>query len=514
MIFGIGKKNPPAFMYCVADGQLHTILLDHQKMTIGCSKNVDICLPQPWIGKTLGIISKSHNGQYYFEKRSSASAFIWVNRRPVPETGTQTLSDRDVILISNPASQEWLLLWFRQNISEIGSAWKNMPVCRIHQILPIVWEDGVYYLCGGSSGNKALFVDKHPVTGRVRVSPGMTVQADEVSGVFTSESFFYQDSEPGINLHSGTAAQNAGGYIASTSMAHAHAVDHSIDDPAAPVCDGKLSIDIEERTVHKFPRKKVLLRDIHIDIYNRQMVLLLGESGAGKTTLLNAIIGYEKARGRISYNGIPLDELRKSDNAIGYVPQTDILRPGDTVGNTIRNAAEMKLPEDILNDKTALQQRIHHTLKLMGLSEKEREQVSKLSGGEKKRLSVAVEYIGNPKLFFLDEPDSGLDGAQARNLMNILREIADEGRIVVIISHSPDRAFSYFDRVIVLLKSRQKQCGELGFYGTVERATAFFGVNDLEGVIGALKDTKNNADHSDIFISRYQNLNPGRGGLQ
>ena len=124
----------------------------------------------------------------------------------------------------------------------------------------------------------------------------------------------------------------------------------------------------------------MILRDIHIDIHSGEMVLILGGSGAGKSTFMNAVIGYEKATGSITYNNRPLDELRKSENAIGFVPHDNVVREGDKVGNAIRNAAQMKLPESILANPDEFNRRIQHTLDIMGLKEKEKSLISKLSG--------------------------------------------------------------------------------------------------------------------------------------
>lgn len=124
--------------------------------------------------------------------------------------------------------------------------------------------------------------------------------------------------------------------------------------------------------------------------------------------------------------------------------------------------------------------------------------VSALSGGEKKRLSIATEYIADPVVFVLDEPDSGVDGSNARSIMASLRSIADDNKIVFVISHSPDRTPELFDKVLVLAKSEEEACGKLAFYGSVEDTLEFFDVNQLELVVSEVEQTP------DYYIEKYR----------
>ena len=104
---------------------------------------------------------------------------------------------------------------------------------------------------------------------------------------------------------------------------------------------------------------------------------------------------------------------------------------------------------------------------------------------------------------FLDEPDSGLDGAMARELMDNLRSVADEGKIVMVISHSPDRAAELFDRIIVLAKGSD-EIGHLAFYGTPNDARAFFGTPNLEQILRRINRRDEGGEgHADEFIARW-----------
>ena len=264
-----------------------------------------------------------------------------------------------------------------------------------------------------------------------------------------------------------------------------------------------LNINIRERTVSSLGRKTTLLRDVRMTIPAGNMVLILGGSGAGKTTFMNAVMGYEKADANIMYGSRDIyKEFDTMKFEIGYVPQQDLMRGSDSVYETLRNAAEMKLPPAVRGDRR--EARIQYVLEMLGLSREKDTAVSRLSGGQRKRLSIALEYVSNPSLFFLDEPDSGLDGVMARSLMNSLRSIADEGKIIMVISHGPDRARELFDKVIVLAKSQEDNCGRLAFYGTVEEALAFFNVDSLEGVVMRINRPDEGGEGlADMYISRF-----------
>ena len=121
-------------------------------------------------------------------------------------------------------------------------------------------------------------------------------------------------------------------------------------------------------------------------------------------------------------------------------------------------------------------------------------------------MCIAVEFIANPGLFFLDEPDSGLDGIMARELMKNLRTIADSGKIVMVITHGPDRAPEMFDKVIVLAKSTVDNCGHLAFLGSVQEAYRFFRTDSLEGVVKRVNRKDEGGEGlSDYYIEKFIN---------
>ena len=236
----------------------------------------------------------------------------------------------------------------------------------------------------------------------------------------------------------------------------------------AAVLDQGLTVNLEERTATEFFKKKYLLRDIHMYIQPGHMVLLLGGSGAGKTTYLNAVNGYEKAKAEVVLNGRNMyKEYKDMQYDIGFVPQQDLMRGSDTVYRTLMDAATLRLPSAFTHEER--EKRVEEVMDIFGLTPVKDNLVVKLSGGQRKRLSIAMEFISNPTLFILDEPDSGLDGVMARELFLQLRQIADQGKIIIVITHTPDRVIDLFDDVIVLAKDANRT-GRLAWFGPIEDA--------------------------------------------
>ncbi|MBO2517740.1 MAG: ABC transporter ATP-binding protein [Clostridiales bacterium] len=263
-----------------------------------------------------------------------------------------------------------------------------------------------------------------------------------------------------------------------------------------------LSVSIEKRVAGGLINRKVLLRDIRMQIEPGSMVLLLGGSGAGKTTLLNAVTGYEKADAEVLLGGGNVyKDYRKMMYDIGFVPQGDLMRGTDTVRNTLSDAAALRMAKNCT--KAERRARVDEVMKVFGLLPVQSSLVEKLSGGQRKRLSIAMEFLSDPSLFILDEPDSGLDGVMARELMQQLRAIADQGKIVIVITHTPDRVIDLFDDVIVLAKDSQRT-GRLAYYGPVGEAKEFFGRDTMEKIVRSINRTEEGGEgRADEFIERF-----------
>ena len=269
-----------------------------------------------------------------------------------------------------------------------------------------------------------------------------------------------------------------------------------------------LSIDVRERVARDFGKKRYLLKDISLDIPNGSMVLLLGGSGSGKTTFVNAVIGYEKADAEIVLNGTDVyKDYDRMKYRIGFVPQQNLIRGNDTVVRTVTDAAEMRLPANVRTETR--NGKVKEVMDLLGLTAGCDGLVSKKSGGQLRRISIAMELVTDPELFVLDEPDSGLDGVIAREIFTKLRSIADEGKIVIVITHTPDRVIDLFDKVIVLARDSGR-VGRLAFYGSPEEAREFFGKDTMEGIVMSVNRKEEGGDGmADEFIARYAKMTEG-----
>ncbi|MCY1012773.1 ATP-binding cassette domain-containing protein [Nannocystis pusilla] len=190
------------------------------------------------------------------------------------------------------------------------------------------------------------------------------------------------------------------------------------------------------RLVRRVGGGKVILDRVSLAILPREFVGVVGGSGAGKSTLLGALSGFSRAsEGDVLVNG---DDYYANFDAyrgqIGYVPQSDILHQTLTVDEALRFTAQLRLPEDTGDAEIAA--RVERVLADVDIEDRRTTRISELSGGQRKRVSIAAELLADPSLFFLDEPTSGLDPGLEKRLMYTLRRLADGGRTIVMVTHA------------------------------------------------------------------------------
>lgn len=224
-----------------------------------------------------------------------------------------------------------------------------------------------------------------------------------------------------------------------------------------------------------------LLNDINLDIPARSLVAVVGPSGSGKSTLLGALTGLRPAtHGTVLLNGQDLyASYADWRYGIGFVPQQDLVPPQLSVREALTYAAQLRFPGDTSPSERS--QRINEVLRELKLQDRADLRIDRLSGGQRKRVSVALELLTKPPILYLDEPTSGLDPGLDQQLMMLLRELADDGRTVVVVTHAMDN-LSLCDRVLVLAAG-----GHVAYFGPPESAPGYFGADDWPGVFLALE---------------------------
>lgn len=235
---------------------------------------------------------------------------------------------------------------------------------------------------------------------------------------------------------------------------------------------GVEAIDIVKK-VRSGRGEKVISNHISLSITPCSFTGIIGGSGAGKTTFMNCLSGYNRAtEGHVLINGVDLYENYDSfKSIIGYVPQQDIIHGNLPLREMLEYAAKLRMPLDSTEEER--KKRVRDVINTVELSGHEETMINLLSGGQRKRASIAVELLSDPKLFFLDEPSSGLDPGTEKNLMKTMHSMARQGITIILITHTIQN-INLFDRIIFLGKG-----GNLCYYGSPQGAPSFFGVDHL-----------------------------------
>src|SRR6516225_8099167 len=215
-----------------------------------------------------------------------------------------------------------------------------------------------------------------------------------------------------------------------------------------------------------------ILDDVSFSVQPGELVALVGGSGAGKTTLLETLAGLRvPSAGQVMHDGVRTEAGATSRPSVGYVPQDDIIHVEMPLRRTLQYAARLRLPAGTSSEQA--DRVVDQTMSDLDLADRRDVAVRRLSGGQRKRASIAVELLTRPRTFFLDEPTSGLDPSTSAEVVSLLRGLTRRGVTVVLTTHEPatvDRC----DQVVFLARN-----GHLAFAGTPAQARRYFGVDDL-----------------------------------
>lgn len=388
-------------------------------------------------GSTNGLI---YNHTRILSRRVSDGDFVRI------DSGVETVTKGVLFVFSSAAGNKWynLPLTGKARIT-IGRDSRNdvvlphVSVSKRHA--SILFENGKYYISDDGSTN-GVIVNNRRIQGKQPLHEKDVIAITNSKLIFTSTTLFFSSYRSGISVDA----------------------DHIV-------------------VTRKKDGKQIVTTDnVSLNISPGELVAIVGGSGAGKSTVLNAMCGYlPPDSGRVYINGLDLyqnfDSLKK---IVGYVPQSDIVYDNLSLYDMLSYTAKLRLPEDTSPEER--EAAIMRAIDLVELRDEKNSFIKRLSGGQRKRASIAVELLSDPNLLFLDEPASGLDPGTERNLMYSLRKMANNGKTIILVTHSTLQ-LKMCDKIVFMGKG-----GRLCFYGSYAEAQAFFGVNDVVDVYNMITE--------------------------
>lgn len=443
-----------------ATSQPYTLTLSQNGkpcITFGRSQENDIVLVSHLVSRNHGRFVLQ-GGKWFIEDAGSTNGLIFNNanfrRKEIGDgefvridDGVETVTNGVLFVFSAATStNKWIVRPIRGmdtitigRDARSGIVLPHISVSKTHAL--IRREEGKFFIYDKSSAN-GVFVNGCRIFGRTLLHEKDVITITNNKLIFTAAAISYCCFKSGI----------------------------SVDTAGVVVERGKGK------------KKFITCNHVNLNIKPGELVAIIGGSGAGKSTLLNCMCGYLKpAKGEVYINGIDLYQNFESlQKIIGYVPQQDIVYDNLTLWDMLLYTAKMRLPKDIsVAERDAA---INRAIAMVELTEKKDSFIKALSGGQRKRASIAVELLSDPNLLFLDEPASGLDPGTERNLMISLREMADNGKTVILVTHSTLQ-LQMCDKVVFMGKG-----GNLCFCGTHDEALKFFRVPSIVDVYRLITD--------------------------
>ncbi len=440
---GVVDAGPPQLNVVIAGGSAKTYELTRQVLTIGRVEENDIVIPSQIVSRQHARLERT-NGGYKLTVAPEAKNPVLFEGRPLE--GPRLLRHGDVLRIGSldpgvmvtmtynapsEAAQEVErdIVFGEKTLIQIGRDPSNdvvlssPTVSRYHAQIERV---GQRYRVEDLRSSNGTFVNGERVSGTVWLKPNDSIRIGQYRFVMGKDQLAKYDDSKG------------------------------------------LSVDVLR--LNKWVRKDLnILQDISVTLKPREFIVVVGQSGGGKSTFLDAVAGYRPATppSRVLVNDIDLythfDAVR---NDIGYVPQKDIIHMELTVYQALDYAAQLRMPTDTTKEER--HKRVMEVLEDLDLTHRKDVQISGLSGGQQKRVSIGVELLTKPGLFFLDEPTSGLDPGTETALMQLMRRLADQGRTIILITHATKNVM-LADKVIFLARG-----GYLAWFGPPEEALEYF----------------------------------------
>lgn len=444
-----------------ADRPPYTISLSELKksvITFGREPDNDIVLSSPLVSRRHGCFVFRQD-RWILEDKNSTNGLLY-NQIYITE---KELNAGDLIRIDSKEEIVENGVLFVFSSSDTSEQWRTMPISGLNQIT-IGREEG----CGITLPH--ISVSKHHATISKEGEKYYIADNNSTNGVVVNGQQIkdrMQLREKDVITITNTKLIFTSSFISLCSFQRGISVD---------------ATDIVIIRKKKKRKQDVTCNHVSLNVKPGELVAIIGGSGAGKSTILNCMCGYLKPnQGEVYINGVNLyknfDSLKK---LVGYVPQSDIVYDNLTLYDMLFYTSRLRLPKDVSSEER--EKAIHRAIEMVELLEKKDSLIGSLSGGQRKRASIAVELLSDPNLLFLDEPASGLDPGTERNLMKSLRGMADSGKTVILVTHSTLQ-LKLCDKIVFMGKG-----GKLCFYGSYEEALKFFEVSDVVDIYNMITD--------------------------
>jgi ABC-type multidrug transport system ATPase subunit/predicted component of type VI protein secretion system len=442
------RPQPGLAVY--ASGKVQKFVLDREAVTLGRKPDNDVQVPDPMVSGHHARLERAGNS-FRIVDLGSTNGLTYQGQK----VRERVLADGDVLYIG-----QQIAVQYRAHIGLLPGEAKKTAQAPSTQYLDMrqVPKEGRRITIGRHSSN--VLVLNHP-----RVSRYHAV-IEQFGGRFRLRDL---NSDNGTFVNGKRVEKEA--WIKEGDELRIGSFRLVFQEDGITHFDEAGNIRLDGLHIEKWYSKTAnILKKVSISIYPKEFVALVGASGAGKSTLMNALTGFSPANGaksRVLVNGQDLythmDEYRSE---MGYVPQEDIIHRELTVYSALDYAAQLRMPTD--TSKKERHERVMEVIEELGLKRQWKNPLTALSGGQRKRVSIGVELLTKPGLFFLDEATSGLDPGTETEMMDLLRDLADGGRTVILVTHATKNVMMC-DQVVFLAKG-----GYLAFFGPPNEALDYF----------------------------------------
>lgn len=447
--------------------------------TIGRDLECDISINSDMVSRVHLFIKKEDDNWYAIDNNSTNGTYLNSYNNKISKTllkrdeilylATYKLNTNLIFKLIESKDRTRKTIVYTDGISIGRDPKSDIPIIHPNiswQHAMILKEKGDYYIHDINSTN-GTFVNNSVVKKKKRIEDGDKITLGVYSFIFKEE------------------GKNSLTFIA-------------IEDKGIRVDVKDISFSINTKDEHGNQIKKTILSNIEFTIYVGEMVGIIGLSGAGKTTLIKILSGYSKpTKGTVLINGKDLyKNFNSIKNFIGYVPQDDIIHPELSVYESLYYSSKLRLSSDFSDEE--IDTRIDKVLQDLGIYEIKNVLIgspdtkSGISGGQRKRVNIAMELLADPELIFLDEPTSGLSSVDSNIVMDKLKDLSNRGKTVVLTIHQPSlKNYKKMDNIVVLSE------GKLTYFGPTYPDSITFFNQDLKS-----KDIINDPDNALLGLDR------------